>query len=71
MATTARFRQYSPGLVTAVTLMLPASVHTLRRTRRDGPLSDEQLLGAFLAGAALSSAAVASLYVDMPRLGGE
>lgn len=71
VATTARFRQYSPGLVTAVTLMLPASVYTLRRTRGDELLTDEQLVAASLVGATLSSAAVASLYLDMPRLGGK
>ena len=69
IATTALFRRYSPGLITAVTLVLPASVYTLYRTKRDGLLTDEQLVGAFLTGTALADAAVGSLYIDMPRLG--
>ena len=68
--TTVLFRRYSPGLVTAVAGMLPASGYVIRRTRRDGLLTDEELAAALLAGAALGNAAVASLYVDMPRLGG-
>lgn len=69
--TTVLFRRYSPGLATAVAGMLPASVYVIRRTRREGLLTDEELFGALLAGAALGNAAVGSLYVDMPRLGGE
>lgn len=71
IATTALFRRYSPGLVTGVSAVLPASAYTLYRTHRDGLLTDEQLVGAFLTGTALANAAVGSLYVDMPRLGGE
>lgn len=71
VGTTALFREYSPGLVTAVAGMLPAGAYALWRTRRDGLLTDEQLLGAFLTGNACAIAAVSSLYVDMPKLGGE
>ena len=71
VATTALFRRYSPGLVTGVSAVLPASVYTLYRTHRDTLLTDEQLVGAFLTGTALANAAVGSLYMDMPRLGGE
>lgn len=68
--TTVLFRHRSPGIVTAAIGMLPASAYVLRRTRRDGLLDEEQLLGAVLTGAALNTAAVGSLYIDMPRLGG-
>ena len=70
LVTTRLFREYSPGVVTGATLMLPASVFALARIRRSGVLTDEDLVGAFLAGTALSTAAVGRLYVDMPRLGG-
>lgn len=69
--TTVLFRRYSPGLITAIAAMLPASAYAISRTRRDGLLTDEQLLGALLAGTSLGNAAIASLYVHMPRLGGE
>lgn len=70
LATTVMFRRYSPGVFTGMVLVLPASAYTLWRTSRDELLSAQELLGAFLAGNALADAAVASLYVDMPRLGG-
>jgi hypothetical protein len=69
VATTALFRRYSPGLITAVALVLPASAYTLWRTREDSLLTDEQLLGAVLTGTALADAAIGSLYINMPRLG--
>jgi hypothetical protein len=69
IGTTALFREYSPGVVTATSAVLPAALYTLHRTRRDGLLSDEQLVGAIAAGTALSAAVVGSLYLDMPRLG--
>lgn len=70
LATTALFRRRSPGVLTAVAVVMPATAGVLARIRREGLLSDEQLVGAALAGNALTTAAVASLYVDMPRLGG-
>ena len=69
VATTFLFRRYSPGLVTGVALVLPASGYTLWRARRDGPLTDAELVGASLTGSALCGAAVGSLFLDMPRLG--
>lgn len=71
VGTTALFREYSPGVVTAVLGMLPASLYALRRARAEGLLTDEQFLGALLTGNAACLAAVGSLYVDMPTLGGE
>jgi hypothetical protein len=65
LATTALFREYSPGVATALG-MLPASVFRLRQLRSDDVLSDE----AVGVGLVLSSAAVPSLFIDMPRLGG-
>ena len=70
LGTTALFREYSPGVVTALVGMLPTSVYALRRTRAEGLLTDEQWLGAILVGNAACLAAVGSLYVDMPALGG-
>lgn len=70
VATTLLFRRYSPGLVTGVLLVLPASGYTIWRTRRDALLTGEQLLRASVTGTALCGAAVGSLYLDMPRLGG-
>ena len=71
VGTTALFREYSPGLATAVAGMLPSGLYALWRARRDELLTDEQLVGAFLAGNAAALAAVSSLYVDMPTLGGK
>ncbi|MGA5466760.1 HXXEE domain-containing protein [Mycobacterium sp. NPDC050041] len=70
IATTRLFGEYSPGVITGAAAVLPAAVYTLLRTKRDNLLTEEQILGAFLTGTALSTGAIASLYVDMPRLGG-
>lgn len=71
VGTTALFREYSPGVVTAVLGMLPASLYALHHARADGLLTDEQWLGAILVGNASCLAAVGSLYVNMPTLGGK
>lgn len=70
LGTTALFREYSPGLATAMVGMFPAGVYALWKAREEELLTDEQLVGAFLAGNAAALAAVSSLYVDMPTLGG-
>jgi Sec-independent protein secretion pathway component TatC len=69
--TTALFREYSPGLATAAIGMLPTGLYALWKARQEELLTDEQLVGAFLVGNAAALAAVGSLYVDMPTLGGE
>jgi hypothetical protein len=71
IATTVLFREYSPGVVTGAVGMLPAAAYTLYRTKRAGILSDEQIVGAVLAGTAITTAVVGSLYVNMPPLGGK
>jgi hypothetical protein len=71
IATTALFREYSPGVVTGAAGMLPAALYTLYRTKRGRILNDGQIVGAVLAGTAITTAVVGSLYIDMPRLGGK
>lgn len=71
IATTALFREYSPGVVTGAVGMLPAAAYTLYRTKRSGILGDEQIVGAVLAGTAITTAVVGSLCINMPRLGGK
>lgn len=70
LATTALFREYSPGVFTGVFALLPAATHTIASARRGGVLTQQQLRAALVAGAAGCTAAVASLYLDMPTLGG-
>lgn len=70
IATSALFRDYSPGVVTGAVGMLPAATYRLYRTKREGILNDEQIVAAVLAGTAITTAVVGSLYVNMPRLGG-
>jgi hypothetical protein len=71
IATTALFREYSPGVVTGAAGMLPAALYTLYRTKRSRVLNDEQIVAAVLAGTAITTAVVGSLYINMPRLGGK
>lgn len=70
LATTALFREYSPGVFTGVFALLPAATHTIASARRDGMLTQQQLGAAVVVGAAGCAAAVASLYLDMPTLDG-
>ena len=70
VASTRRFGEYSPGVVTAVTLVGPASAHSLRRLVGAGTVSAHDLAFAGVLGLALNGAAVASLRLDAPRLGG-
>lgn len=70
IATTALFREYSPGVVTGAAGMLPAALYTLYRTKRSRILNDEQIVAAVLTGTAITTAVVGSLYINMPRLGG-
>ena len=65
-----RFGEYSPGVVTGLGVMAPASAHAVWRLRGAGVLGRGDLLAAALLGAGLNAAAVGSLRLDAPRLGG-
>ena len=67
---TRRFGEYSPGVVTGLGAMAPASAYALWRLRRAGVLDRRDLLAAALLGAGLNAAAVGSFHLDAPRLGG-
>jgi len=64
-----RWREYSPGTASAVTLVAPSAIATLRQVRRDG-LRGARFAAAAALGSALNLAVVGSLWLDMPRLGG-
>lgn len=65
-----RFGEYSPGIVTGVGVMVPASAYALWRLRRAGMLGTDDLLLAAVLGAGFNAAAVGSLRLDAPKLGG-
>jgi hypothetical protein len=67
---TRRFGEYSPGVVTGLGTVAPASAYSLWRLRGAGVLGRGDLLTAALLGAVLNGAAVGSLRLDAPRLGG-
>ena len=70
LETTARFGEPSPGLLSAKWLMIPGGVATLVRLLRDGAIDRDDLLLAVTGGVLLNAAAVGSLRLDMPSLGG-
>lgn len=69
LATTIRWREYSPGVFTAVTIVSPSALATLRLARSRG-LRGRSFVAAAVTGTLLNSLAVASLNLDMPTLGG-
>lgn len=66
--TAVRFRERSPGLVTALLLMIPGGATILRDLSRRGQLDRRDIVTAVLGGVLLNAAAVASLRLDMPTL---
>jgi hypothetical protein len=65
VATTFIFREYSPGIVTAVLLFLPGTAYLFARTVREGLLTPPQVVAAIALGTVIGIAAVASLWMRM------
>jgi hypothetical protein len=65
IATTFIFQEYSPGVITAVTLFLPGTVYVFVRTFREGLLTVPQVTLAVAVGTTVGLAAVASLWLHM------
>jgi hypothetical protein len=63
VGTTIWFREYSPGLVTALLVVLPATIYLHNRVVAEGLLTDAQIRIAIAVGAVVSVAAVASLWL--------
>jgi hypothetical protein len=65
VATTFVYREYSPGVITAVALFLPGTAYLFGRTVRDGLLTPAQIVVAIVIGTVVGVAAVASLWLRM------
>ncbi len=65
LGTTFLFREYSPGLVTAVTLFPAATAYVFVRTFREELLTPPQVAFSVALGTAVGVAAVASLWLHM------
>lgn len=59
----ALFRDYSPGMVTAATVAIPATVFMTLRNRRHGLLPPARALTATGVGAAIAAAAIGFLFI--------
>lgn len=68
IATTRRFDERSPGLATAITLMIPGGVAIVGELIHRRELGVRDVLIAATGGILLNGAAVASLRADMPTL---
>jgi hypothetical protein len=64
LATTVLFREYSPGVVSAATLYVPATIYLASRVRRAGLLSPRDATAAIALGCVLSVGVIASLFLD-------
>jgi hypothetical protein len=65
VATTFIFREYSPGVVSAVLLFLPGTAYFFERTVREALLTVPQVALAIAIGTAVGIAVVASLWLPM------
>jgi surface polysaccharide O-acyltransferase-like enzyme len=65
LVTTFLFREYSPGVVTGVTLFFPATAYLFHRTVGEQRLTGQQLTWALVLGAASGAAVIASLWLPM------
>ena len=63
IATTLWFREYSPGLVTGVLFVLPATAYLYDRAISLAVFTNSQVVWAIAVGATLSAAATASLWL--------
>lgn len=68
--TTVVFREYSPGVVSGLVLLLPIGAADIRADRQRNELSARARATAIAVGAVINAAIVASLLVDMPPLDG-
>jgi hypothetical protein len=69
VVTTVAFGEYSPGLVTATTVVLPINFATRARLARGGLVSPNALAGTTAIGFALNALAVGSLRCGSPTPG--
>jgi hypothetical protein len=65
VATTLLFKEYSPGLVTAIACALPATAYLLHRMLRDELLTSADVRVAATIGIVVSMSAIASLWLQM------
>src|SRR3989442_11756638 len=65
LTTTLVFREYSPGVVTALVLYVPFTVYFLKRVIRDGYLSHKQVVISCVGGTVLTALIIGSLWLDM------
>jgi hypothetical protein len=65
LATTALFREYSPGVITGVGLCVPFAVYFLSRVRAQGALRGAQLAAACAVGVVVALLLTASLWLHM------
>jgi Protein of unknown function with HXXEE motif len=65
VATTFIFREYSPGVVTAVLIFVPGTAYLVDRTVREGLLTLPQVAVAVAIGTVVGIAVIASLWLPM------
>lgn len=63
LSAAALFRDYSPGMVTAATVAIPATVFMTLHNRRHGLLPTRRALAATGVGAAIAAAAIGVLFI--------
>lgn len=65
---TVAFREYSPGVVSGLLVLVPVGLADIASSRQTSVLGRRARAMAIVAGVALNAVIVASLWVDMPRL---
>jgi len=63
LGTAVLFGQYSPGMLTAATVALPATVYFFGRLRRERWLTSGQMVASMILGSVIAAAAIGVLFL--------
>ncbi|MBJ6364080.1 HXXEE domain-containing protein [Paenibacillus sp. GCM10012307] len=63
VVTTIIYKEYSPGLLTAVTLSIPATLYFFHEICTSGKISSTELVLSLLAGTIIGTSAIAALFL--------
>lgn len=67
VVTTIQFREYSPGLLTAITLSIPSTLFFFININADNRLTISELVGSLLLGTLIAAVAIGTLFIGRKK----